>query len=259
MKKTLTCILHALGLRRRATTFCPVCAASGVVFNPLPDFYRNHAKQHGYMHFGRGEMTALETYSCAQCGATDRERLYAYWLQGEIGARRLAGPRKAIHFAPEQALFNFIRSANIFADYQTADLMMETVDHKVDLMNLPFADNSFDFFICSHVLEHVPDDLQAIRELYRITRPGGCGILMAPIIVDLPNTIEDSTVTTEADRWRLFGQFDHVRLYAHDDYILRLEECGFVVQQLDQSVFGADTFARMGLKPTSILYIVTKQ
>lgn len=259
MKTTLMHILQVLGLRRFATTFCPVCAASGVVFNPLPDFYRDHAEQHGYMHFGRGEMTALETYSCAQCGATDRERLYAYWLQREIDARKFAGSHMAIHFAPEQALSHFIRNANIFADYQTADLMMETADHKVDLMDLPFADNSFDFFICSHVLEHVPDDLKAIQELHRITRPGGRGILMAPIIVDLPDTVEDATATTEAERWRLFGQFDHVRLYGHDDYVRKIKACGFGVQQLGSSAFGSDTFAHMGLKPTSILYIAVKQ
>lgn len=258
MKYTLGRIRDFLGLCP-SKTFCPICKISGRAFDPLPDFYSNHAKQHGYAHFGKGEMTAIETYSCAQCGATDRERLYAYWLQREIEKKNFSSSHKVIHFAPEQNLSSFIRKLNIFDIYQTADLIMESADHKVDLQDLPFADNSFDFFICSHVLEHVSDDLKGIRELYRITRPGGRGILMAPIIVNLSNTIEDFSATTEAERWHLFGQFDHVRLYAHDDYLNRIKGEGFVVEQLDQRFFGTDTFARMGLKPTSILYIVTKR
>jgi SAM-dependent methyltransferase len=258
MKSALSSFLNRLGLQQ-ISTFCPVCSASNLGFSPLPDFFRNNAKQYGYAHFGQGEMTALETYSCTKCGASDRERLYAYWLHKEIKAKKLSKFYKAIHFAPEQALSTFIRDANIFAEYQTADLAMDAVNHKVDLMDLPFPENSFDFFICSHVLEHVPDDRKALRELHRITRSSGRGILMAPVIVNLSNTIEDSTATTEAERWRLFGQYDHVRLYAHDDYVHRITEVGFDVQQFNQKTFGERTYTRLGLKPTSILYIATKR
>ena len=232
---------------------------SDALFDPLPDFYRKCSEQNGYVHFGKGEMTVLDTYACASCGASDRERLCAYWLRKEIDSGRLPATQKVIHFAPEKALAGFIRSSNAFADYQTADFVMDGVDHKVDLMNLPFADNSYDFFICSHVLEHVPDDLTAIQELCRITRPGGRGILMAPVITDLPGTIEDPSATSEIDRWRLFGQYDHVRLYAHDDYVNKIIEGGFVVHQLGEKEFGPRTFAQLGLKSTSILYIVIRQ
>lgn len=239
--------------------YCSVCGMSGVAFQPLPDFYRQNAQRHGYIYFGKGEMTALDTYSCANCGASDRERLYAYWLQREIDRGGFEGCQKLIHFAPEQSLHDFICRTGVFEDHETADLMMDMVDHKVDLLSLPFPDNSYDFFICSHVLEHVPDDMQAIHELHRITRPGGRGILMSPIIVGLQNTIEDPSITAEAVRWRLFGQFDHVRLYAHDDYVNRIIAGGFKLQQLSQREFSEDIFARLGLKPTSILYLVTKQ
>jgi SAM-dependent methyltransferase len=240
-------------------TKCSVCDFADISFMPLSDFFRSNAEQYGYAYFGKGEMTALETYSCSRCGASDRERLYALWLDKEIKKGTFLGKGKVIHFAPEKTLSEHICKRQIFDDYQTADLMMETTDHKADLMALPFSDNSYDFFICSHVLEHVPDDRQAIRELYRITRPGGLGILMAPVIVGLANTLEDPEVVTEADRWRLFGQGDHVRLYAHDDYISRIEHGGFKVQQLGIKEFGASTFAGLGLKPTSILYVAIKQ
>lgn len=238
--------------------YCPVCCTVGVTFNPLPDFYSQNAMRYGYAHFGKGEMTALDTYSCSKCGASDRERLSAYWLEAKISAGVFSGTAKAIHFAPEKSLADYIRRSKAFADYQTADLMMEDADYRVDLMHLPFADSSYDFFICSHVLEHVPDDRTAVGELFRITRRGGMGILMAPIIVDLPQTIEDPSVTDEDARWRLFGQNDHVRLYSHSDYVARIREGGFLLQQFDRNYFGGGVFKRLGLKSTSILYVVTK-
>lgn len=132
-----------------------------------------------------------------------------------------------IHFAPEPALSKHIRQKRYFASCETADMEMPGVDHRVDLQALPFEDDSRDFFICSHVPEHVADDRKAIRELYRITRPGGGGLLMAPICPDIGKTQEDPSITSESERWRLFGQNDHVRLYSHDDYVARIEESGF--------------------------------
>jgi ubiquinone/menaquinone biosynthesis C-methylase UbiE len=126
------------------------------------------------------------------------------------------------------------------------------------MMDMPFEGDSFDLFICSHVLEHVASDDRAIGELYRITKTGGCGILMAPIVVGLARTIEDPSVTDEAGRWRMFGQNDHVRLYAHDDYVNKIRTNGFRVTQLGIDDFGEEAFRLLGLKRTSILYVVCK-
>lgn len=202
-------------------------------------------------------MTSLETYACANCGASDRERLYAFWIDQRLAANSFTKNTRLIHFAPERALSEKLWQLNIF-DYKTADLGMENVDYKVDMMAMPFEDEGFEFFICSHVLEHVDDDNQAIKELYRITRRGGCGIIMAPIIVGLKTTVEDPSVKDEAGRWRLFGQNDHVRLYAHDDYVAKVRSQGFRLQELGEGYFGEDVFRSLGLKRTSILYVVTK-
>ena len=145
-----------------------------------------------------------------------------------------------------------------FFDYKTADLFMEDVDYKIDMMDMSFDDESFDFFICSHVLEHVESDDEAIKELYRITKSGGCGILMAPIRLGLKKTVEDQSVKDEAGRWRLYGQNDHVRLYAHDDYINKIRSHGFHVKEFGESYFGGDVFRALGLTHTSILYVVSK-
>lgn len=233
---------------------CPVCKQANVTFAAIPEFYRENARRHGFVHYGQGEMTAHDSYTCTRCGATDRERLYVYWMEQEVAAGRLRQGAKVMHFAPEQAMSRLIRGSRFF-DYATADLVMKGVDYQVDLMDIPFADDAYDFFICSHVLEHVADDGKAIRELRRITRGGGCGILMAPIIVGIEHTLEDPGVTDDAGRWRLYGQNDHVRLYAHDDYVRKIEDNGFSVDQYGIDYFGAEAYAAMGLKLSSILYI----
>jgi SAM-dependent methyltransferase len=241
----------------RAPVWCPVCGSKTATFLPLPDFYRDHANEHGFAHFGKGEMTSHETYTCSNCGASDRERLYALWIGQQIERKFFSRGERLVHFAPEAPLSKMIRGLGFF-EYSTADLYMDGVDHKVDMMEMPFETDSFDFFICSHVLEHVASDDRAIGELYRITKTGGCGILMAPIVAGLARTIEDASVTDEAGRWRLFGQNDHVRLYAHDDYVNKVRTNGFRVAQFGIGDFGEEVFRLLGLKPTSILYVVSK-
>lgn len=243
---------------KHTSTFCPVCNKDNVKFSPLPDIYHQNAEKYNFVHFGKGEMTSLDTYLCASCGASDRERLYTYWINQQISTGKLSRFTKTIHFSPELRLSNFIRSFKIFDDYQTADLTDPNVNHNVDLLNLPFENDHFDFFICSHILEHVQDDGQAIRELFRITRSNGCGILMAPIIIGLKKTIENTSITSGAERWHFFGQDDHVRLYSHEDYVKKITSVGFKVEQLNIKYFGVSIFKKLGLKKTSILYIVRK-
>ena len=246
-----------LNLLNPPDTYCPVCGCKHVSFAPLPKSYRENAELYGYEHFGRGEMIALESYSCRKCGASDRERLYAWWLRKQIETSKLKKGAKFIHFAPEAALSRMIREMHYF-DYKTADLFMEGMDFREDLTAMTFADESFDFFICSHVLEHIEDDARAIRELARITKKGGCGILMAPICLDLEHTHEDPAITTEEGRWRHFGQNDHVRLYAHNDYVEKIRANGFQLDELGLQHFGESVFHELGLTSTSILYIARK-
>jgi SAM-dependent methyltransferase len=238
-------------------SYCPVCGKANSGFSALPDYYRENALKYGYPYFGKGEMTTLETYSCINCGASDRERLYAYWIGFQLKDGKLSNKSRIIHFAPETALYNRLRTMN-WDCYHTADLMMDGCDFKIDMMQMPFEDEYYDFFICSHILEHVESDDKAISELFRITKRGGCGILMAPIIVGLKNTVEDLSVTDDYDRWRFYGQNDHVRLYAHYDYVNKIRSHGFLVEELVEEYFGKKVYRSLGLKRTSILYVVSK-
>jgi SAM-dependent methyltransferase len=239
------------------TLWCSVCAQKPASFLPLPDYYLDNARRHGYAHIGKGETVSLETYSCPNCGASDRERLYALWIDQQIEKKRFFKGASLIHFAPEEALSKKLKELGYF-DYKTADLLMSDVDYKIDMMDMPFSDDGFDLFICSHVLEHVESDDLAIGELYRITKPGGCGILMAPIVIGLESTVEDPSVKDEAGRWRLYGQDDHVRLYAHDDYVNKILSHGFRVEELGEHYFGKEVFRALGLTRTSNLYVVSK-
>jgi len=237
--------------------YCPVCDSVPTVFLPLPDYYLENLQRYGFLHINTCEMTPLDTYSCQVCGASDRERLYTLWIKQQITQKMFFDGAKLIHFAPEAGLSKKIRELNFF-DYATADLLMDEANYHIDITDMPFADEQFDFFICSHVLEHVNSDDAAISELYRILKKGGRGILMAPIVMGLEKTLEDITIKDEAERWRLFGQDDHLRIYAHDDYVKKIQNHGFLVEQLGQTYFGASKFQSLGLKPSSILYIVTK-
>jgi SAM-dependent methyltransferase len=224
---------------------------------PLPKIYQKNAIQYGFKYFDKGEMLSIDAYSCAKCCASDRERLYAFWIDEQIEKGLFPKGMHVIHFAPELGLSAKLKGMNWF-DYKSADLFMEHVDYKTDMMDMQFDDESFNFFICSHVLEHVESDDNAIKELYRVTKSGGCGILMAPIAIGLEKTIEDPSVTDDAGRWRLFGQNDHVRLYGHDDYVNKIRNHGFRVDELGESYFGKEIFRKLGLTSTSILYVVYK-
>ncbi|MBI4996369.1 MAG: methyltransferase domain-containing protein [Rhodocyclales bacterium] len=237
---------------------CPICGDTEAGFAPLPEMFAERARRYGYSSFGAGETINLKEYSCRQCGASDRERLFALFVRQMLLDLPAGARPRMLHFAPEAALSRWIRERNAF-DYVTADLKMDGVDHQLDITDMGiFPDQSFDCFICSHVMEHVQNDRQAMRELCRILKNDGWGILMAPVHPHLEQTVEDPAATSDADRIRLFGQGDHVRLYAKHDYVKRMEESGFVVRSLGIGHFGADLLQTAAITAASILYVVGK-
>lgn len=159
----------------------------------------------------------------------ERHRLLWLYLERETGFFK--DKLKVLHFAPEQAFYNrFKKLKNL--DYTTTDLNSPLADVKADITKLPFADNSYDFILCNHVLEHIPDDTKAMKELYRILRPGGTAILQIPQDLSRENTFEDNSITSKTERARIFGQYDHVRVYGRD-YFNKLRQIGFKVEEVD--------------------------
>jgi len=242
----------------RVTYCCSVCNSNNVHFEPLPQFYKESAQKYGYKYFGTGEMTALSTYTCSKCGASDRERLYAYYIE-----KNFSGKENIVfyHFAPEKNLQAFVKSYFKNIIYKTFDLFAPDVDYHADLTDMNMIkDNECDFFVCSHMLEHIENDRKAIAELYRITKHGGKGILMAPISTAIESTIENlPEVKTDEDRWKYYGQNDHVRLYARKEFVERIAQSGFEIEMYDVNNFGKSFLKKNGMKETTVLYIVKKK
>ena len=238
---------------------CPICDAGLSRFKPIFKSFMRNLSEHGFVH----PITAFETlnvqmYLCPSCGASDRERLYALFLGKQFDGIDNEQNYNFIDFAPSLALSKWIRK-HPFIEYVTTDLYRKDVDVNTDITDMRnFQDNSIDMFLCSHILEHVPDDRKAIRELYRILKPRGFGILMVPIVNSLPTTHEDPTKTTPQERTKFFAQGDHLRLYERRDYVKRLEEVGFSVNQYNMDFFGAETFHKHGIHDNSVLYVVEK-
>ena len=134
---------------------------------------------------------------------------------------------KVLHFAPEQAFYKRFRNQSNL-DYTTTDLFSPLADVKADICNLPFEDNSYDVILCNHVLEHIPDDTKAMQELYRVLKPGGMGIFQIPQDLARTKTFSDDSITDEKERAKIFGQYDHVRIYGRD-YFDKLRAIGFEV------------------------------
>ena len=234
---------------------CPVCNTRLAYFNRLPDCDIEQMENHGYVHsMFASETSSLLHFSCPACGASDRERLYALYFRQLSNAERL----KFIDFAPSAALSTFLKSLPLI-EYRSADLFSALADDKVDLMDLCiYSSNTIDAFLCSHILEHVSDDRKAIAELFRILKPGGWGIVMVPIQLTLGDILEDKSHTSEADRWKHYGQNDHLRMYSKSGFIGRLEEAGFHVAQLGVDHFGTSKFLHYGITQRSVLYIAEK-
>jgi SAM-dependent methyltransferase len=166
-----------------------------------------------------------EHVQCPGCGSLMRHRALQLLLRDELHVE--ATVHDFLHVAPNSGGVRRVMEALPLSSYVTIDLDSPLADVHADITDLPFPDESFDLIVCLHVLEHVPNDRKAMREFYRVLRPGGHAVLQVPPS-PLPVTFEDPTVDTPAERERVFGQFDHVRICG-SDYGERMEEAGFDV------------------------------
>lgn len=158
----------------------------------------------------------------------ERHRLLWLYFESEnIFSKEL----KVLHFAPEQAFHKRFKKIKNW-DYTTTDLNSPLADVQADICDLPFSDDAFDLIICNHVLEHIPDDTRAMKELYRILKPGGKAILQVPYDKNREKTFEDNSITDPKERTKIFGQYDHVRVYGMD-YFDKLKAIGFQVDAVD--------------------------
>ncbi len=200
------------------------------------------------------ETLSYKNYECPVCSSSDRDRLYRLYFDK---FKNINKKTKILDFAPSQLLSKYLREKS--SNYRTADLLIDGVDDKVDITNMTnYKDNTFDFFICSHILEHVDDDNKALSELFRVLKQGGQGILMTPIIDKKNVQDEDPSVTDESERWRRFAQDDHVRLYEKEIFLKRVKSAGFKIHTYSYINLGMWNIIRNGITLKSKLYVVEK-
>ncbi len=183
--------------------------------------------------------------TCWVCFSYPRTRSFKLLLDKYLTDKQNV---RFLHVAPEKTLLKWL-SSDSRIDYTPCDKRMPGYSYpenvlNADITDLPFDDNSFDFLLCSHVLEHIKQDRRAISELFRVLKPGGDGIVQVPIDNSLTTTDEesDSENLTPQERAKRFGQFDHVKRYSRD-FLDRLRQAGFIVQEKDFSLTDTTKYA----------------
>jgi len=191
---------------------------------------------------------------CPNCLSLERHRLMYIYLQQKTSF--FTDKQKVLHVAPEQCFYKLFRKMKNL-EYVTADIESPLADVKMDLHKAPFKDNEFDVIFCNHVLEHVEDDAQCMRELYRVLKPGGYAIMQVPIDYSRAVTYEDSSITSPEEREKHFWQKDHVRLFGLD-YPTRLTAAGFTMDCNKLAEELGEKAERFRIIPTEILYVGKK-
>jgi len=165
-----------------------------------------------------------DQFECPWCGSNDRDRhLFLYMMA--LGFLPDMCGKTVLHFAPERRLSPCILAAGP-EQYVKCDLFPQSSDvMRVDMLDMPFYDGSFDLLIANHVMEHVADDRQALAEICRVLKSGGFAILQTPYSSKLHHTWQDPGINTDEARLHAYGQEDHVRLYGQDIFE-RIETSG---------------------------------
>ena len=189
---------------------------------------------------------------CPNCQSLERHRLIWLYLKEETGF--FNGKKQVLHIAPE-ACFIKRFEAQHGAGYITADIESPLAKVKMDIHDIPFAENTFDAVLCNHVLEHVNDDIRAMSEIRRVLKPGGFAILQVPFFNPVPEkTFEDASITDPKAREKAFGQDDHVRKYGKD-YPQRMERAGLkAIEDPFVNKKTAEERQRYGLVNGEIIY-----
>jgi SAM-dependent methyltransferase len=175
-----------------------------------------------------------ENVFCPACLSKNRERLVKDILENYLQVEK----KNILHFSPEKHLFRYLQPLSNVTTVDIFPGFYKSIDKKImpgDATALSFPDDQFDLVIGNHILEHIPDDHKAMKEIYRVLRHGGVAILQCPWSASLSHTIEDPAISNADKQAELYGQSDHVRIYTLTDYVERLRGAGFSVKIIPYS------------------------
>ncbi len=209
---------------------CPCCASDLARFDPF-----RHKPHHPWR----------ENAKCPVCGAMERHR--RLWLRLLQTPELFTGAASLLHFAPEPFL-RAVFSGCDNLEYLDCDLLEERAGQRVDITDLPFGAERFDWIICSHVLEHVADDRAALSELHRVLRSRGTAFILVP-------TLKGGTVR-HAPPAGGFSPDDHVRDYGLEDFLERLAQAGFTVRL--EPAREIPPFWKQGFRLSNNIYVCSK-
>lgn len=209
-----------------------------------------------------GRVIKRENALCPGCLSLERHRLL--WLFLKEKTDFFSAELNVLHVAPEYCFIKRFKALSNL-DYTTGDIESPLADVKMDIREIPFGDETFDAVICNHTLEHVDDDLKAMKEFYRVLKPGGWAVLNSPINEKRESTYEDFSITDPAEREKHFGQRDHVREYGLD-YTDRLAKAGFainttdIIKEMDAELVERYSLLHYGkMTAEELIYLVNKE
>lgn len=196
-----------------------------------------------------------ENCVCPCCGSGDRERWLYYVLKNKTDISEISG--RVLHFAPERAVTEYIKQ-NEKIDYYTCDIVPGRAMHIVDMTDIQYRDDTFDYVICNHVMEHIIDERRAVSEIKRVLKKNGKWIFSFPICTDM-KTYEDKTIVTPEERLKEYGQEDHVRLYGYD-YVDRFQSYGLDLKVLSpENELDDESIKRYGFIKDDVIIIAQKK
>ncbi len=172
-----------------------------------------------------------ESVYCPYCGSTCRERLVLQMLIEKIDCEN----KKILHLSPEKQIFDFLKKRSVVITADIEPGFYKLIDKNIiyaDAGNLPFENEAFDIVIGNHIMEHIPEDTVAMKEIFRVLKPTGKAVVQIPFSEIIPGTIEEPYISDSKKQSELFGQKDHVRIYSLDDYINRLSKAGLTVNYI---------------------------
>jgi SAM-dependent methyltransferase len=218
--------------------YCPLCERTAREFTPN----RESAGQAVIDKYHILSMGARPHYRCPWCNSSDKERLVWAFLLFNTDILTTERPISVLHIAPEKNTMHRLKALP-HVTYVSGDKFEGDVRYsdgrygnsiELDVRHIPFKDDSFDMVLCNHVMEHVPEDIRGMKEIYRVLKLGGLAILQTPVSRALSHTIEGGA-ETDAERLEKFGQADHVRIYAEKEYVARLKSVGLNARAIARS------------------------
>ncbi len=240
---------------KNSNKLCLICENEVERF--LPYQYKDHISDFTYKYNVIG--SDIENLSCPHCYCHDRERhLMGYFNRLDMWSNNIIG-KKVLHIAPEKYIQKFINNLNT-EEYVCGDLYpINNSIIKMDITDIEFENNYFDFIICNHVLEHIPNDLKAMKELYRVLNHGGYAVLQTPYSITIDKSFEIQNIDTPELRKKYFGQSDHVRIYGKDLFE-KIITAGFKLKLVNNNeVFTNEEVERYGVNDRENLILVFKE